>query len=127
MDFELGDFIVYTPNVANLPPPSVRSSDWAHVVGWILDFIIIKFIQSENVRRFPRSSITHHPNTQKYIKTLFNPCLSSIQAAVEAREARQLILHKTNISVRIPGPAHLIQEFITNVKRSKTNMKALRI
>lgn len=126
MDFELGDLIVYTPNMANLPPPSRRSSDWGHVVGWILDYIIIKFIQSQAVHRILRSSITHHPNSQKYIKALFTPCLSAIQAAVEAREARQLILQKTNISVRIPGPAHIIQAFITNVKRHKTNLKTLR-
>jgi hypothetical protein len=125
MDFELLDKIVYTPSIANLPPPLQRRSDWAYVRGFQGDYIIVEFCQSRSIHRILPDALSHHPHSPKYIKQLFRPCLPAIKAAIETREARQVMLHKTPLSVRIPGPAHIIQDFITSEKRSKVNLRLL--
>ena len=125
MNFEIGDVIVYTPNLDNLSHPLRRPSDWGIVIGLIPDYIRMKFSDSEAIYHVLPSAITHHPYSPKYIKQLFKPCFSEFKEALESREARQVMLQKTPLSVRLPGPAHMVQAFITNVRRHKTNMSHL--
>jgi hypothetical protein len=125
MNFEIGDLIVYTPNIDKLAPPLTRSPDWGIVIGLIPDYIRMKFSDSEAIYHVLPSAITHHPYSLKYIKQLFKPCFSEFKEALESREARQVMLQKTPLSVRLPGPAHIVQAFITNVRRHKTNLSKL--
>ena len=43
MNFEIGDTIVYTPNLDNLANALRRPSHWGVVTGLIPDYIIMKF------------------------------------------------------------------------------------
>ncbi len=125
MNFEIGDPIVYNPNLDILSHPLRRPSDWGIVIGLKPDYIHMKFNDSDAIYHILPSAITHHPHSPKYIKHLFKPCFPEFKAALECREARQVMLQKTPLSVRLPGPAHIIQAFITNVRRHKTNLSKL--
>ena len=125
MEFELLDEIVYTPNLDNLPPPLKRRADWGYIHAFQGDYIVMKFYGSRTTHCILPNSLSHHPHTKKYVKQLFKSCLPEIKAAVEAREGRQVMLQKTQISVRLPGPAYIIQDYITSVKRSKVNLRLL--
>jgi len=125
MDFELLDDIVYTANLPNPPPPLKRKSDWGYVHGFQGSYVIMKFYNSRSTHCILPDALSHHPHSPKYIKHLFRPCLSAIKEAIQAREARQVMLQKTPISVRIPGPAHIVQDYITDQKRSKVNLRLL--
>ena len=122
MDFEIDDFIVYNPNSENLAPALERKYNWGHVKGKQGNYLLILFDESFMVHHILDNAISHHPSTDKYTKQEFRKCFPEFKAALECREARQLMLQKTPLSVRLPGPAHLIQDFITNFKRSKTNL-----
>lgn len=125
MDFELLDEIVYTASLENIPPPLKRKSDWGYVHSFQGDYIVMKFYNSRSTYCILPASISHHPHSPKYVKQLFKPSLPAIKAAVEAREARQVMLQKTPISVRLPGPAHIVQDYITSQKRSNVNLRLL--
>jgi hypothetical protein len=125
MGFELLDEVVYTPNLDNLLPPLKRRADWGYIHAFQGDYIVMKFYGSRTTHCILPNSLSHHPHTQKYVKQLFRPCLPEIKAAVEAREGRQVMLQKTPISVRLPGPAHIVQDYITSVKRTKVNLRLL--
>lgn len=124
MDFELLDEIVYTPNLNNLPPLQ-RNSDWGYVHAIQGPYVVMRFYNSRTTHCILPDALSHHPHSPKYVKQLFRACLPTIKAAVEAREGRQVMLQKTPISVRIPGPAHIVQDYITNVKRAKVNLRLL--
>jgi hypothetical protein len=125
MDFELLDEIVYTCALDNVLPPLKRKSDWGYVHAIQGEYIVMKFYNSRSTHCILPDAISHHPHSPKYIKRLFKACLPGIKAAVEAREARQVMLQKTLISVRLPGPAYIIQDFVTSQKRSKVNLRLL--
>jgi hypothetical protein len=125
MDFDIGDEIVYTCSIANIPRPLQRESDWGYITGFNGDYIIIKFNTSGSVHRILPDAISHHPHSPKYIKQLFRSCLPAIKAAIEAREGRQVMLQKTPDTVRLYGPAHIVQDFITSQKRTKVNLRLL--
>ena len=84
-----------------------------------------KFNNSKSHQYILKVSISHAPYSPKTIKAAFRPCLQGIKELVSAREARRVMLERTPFSVRLPGPAHLVQEFITNVKRSKVSINML--
>ena len=126
MDFEYGDPAVYTPNLDSLAPAKYRTHDHGIVLGIFQnDYIIFQFNRHKSVHRILRSGISHAPGSVKDIKGKFMPSLNIIKDAIAAREARRVMLHRTPISVRIPGPAHLVQNFLTDIKRSKVNLKLL--
>lgn len=125
MDFELLDEIVYTANLSNMPHPLKRRGDWGYVHAFQGDYIVMKFYNSRSTHRILPDALSHHPHSPKYVKQLFRPCLPAIKEAIQAREARQVMLQKTPISVRLPGPAHIVQDYITNQKRSKVNLRLL--
>ena len=125
MDFEIGDKIVYTASLPNPPPPLQRKWDWAYVRGIEDYYIVIEFCESRSIHRILPDALSHHPHSPKYIKQLFKSCLPAIKAAVETREARRVMVQRTPISVRLPGPAYIVQDFITGQKRSKVNLRLL--
>jgi len=125
MDFDIGDEVVYTPNMDDLAPPLQRDGDWGVIDGIRGSYIVFTFHRSDTTHYILHDSISHHPHSPKYVKQLFRTCLPAIKEAVEAREGRQVMLYRTPISVRLPGPAHIIQDYITNQKRTKVNLRLL--
>lgn len=125
MDFEIGDLAVYTPNMENLQSYKKRKRDHGIICGVKSDYVMFQFIDCKYTYDILKTSILHAPYSPKAIKAAFRPCLHEIKELVSAREARRVMLERTPFSVRLPGPAHLVQEFITNVKRSKVNLRAL--
>jgi hypothetical protein len=125
MNFEIGDLIVYTPNIDKLAPPLTRSPDWGIVIKLKPDYIVMKFNDSDAIYHILPQAITHHPHSPKYIKQQLRQCFPEFKEALECREARQVMLQKIPLSVRLPGPAHIVQAFITNVRRHKTKISYL--
>lgn len=126
MDFEYGDPVVYTPNIEAIAHAKYRLYDHGIVIGFFQDnYIVFQFNLHKSVHSILRCAVSHAPGSVKDIKGKFRPSLNIIKDAIAAREARRVMLHRTPISVRVPGPAHDIQEFLTNVKRSKVNLKLL--
>lgn len=118
MMIELFDDVVYTPLIENLEIAEKRRWDWCLVVGISNSYFDVEFING-SVYSILKEAITLSPYSEKTIRNNFSPSLNILKNAVEAREARQLMLQKTNISVRKPGPADIIQQFITSEKRCK--------
>jgi hypothetical protein len=126
MDFEIGDWVVYTPYIEGIASAKKRKHDHGIITSVLNDYVILKFNYSVKLPLYIlKIGISHAPYSPKAIKALFRPCLQQIKELVSAREARRVMLERTPFSVRLPGPAHLVQEFITNVKRSKVNLKML--
>ena len=125
MDFEIGDLVIYSPNIQGLESYKRRKRDYGIVCGLKNDYIIFQFTNSNSKYDILKAAISHAPYSPKAIKAAFGPCLQGIKELVSAREARRVMLERTPFSVRLPGPAHLVQEFLTNVKRSKVNLKML--
>lgn len=125
MDFEIGDLVVYTPYIEGIASAKKRKHDHGIVTSVLNDYIILKFNNSKLPQYILKIGISHAPYSPKAIKAAFRPCLQQIKELVSIREARRVMLERTPLSVRLPGPAHLVQEFITNVKRSKVSIKML--
>ena len=125
MDFEIGDCVVYTPYIEGIASAKKRKHDHGIVRSVLNDYVILKFNNSKSHQYILKVSISHAPYSPKAIKAAFRPCLQGIKELVSAREARRVMLERTPFSVRLPGPAHLVQEFITNVKRSKVSINML--
>jgi hypothetical protein len=126
MNFEYGDPVVYTPNIEAIANAKYRLYDHGIVIGFFQDnYIVFQFNQRKSVHSILRCAVSHAPGSVKDIKTKFKPSLNIIKEAVAAREARRVMLHRTPMSVRLPGPAHDVQGFLTHVKRSKVNLKLL--
>ena len=127
MDFEYGDPVVYTPNIEAIAHAKYRLYDHGIVIGFFQnDYIVFQFNRHKSVHSILRCAVSHAPGSVKDIKGKFRPSLNIINEAVAAREARRIMLYLTPISVRVPGPAHDVQGFLTNVKRSKVNLKLLK-
>ena len=125
MDFEIGDLVVYTPSIRGLESYKRRRRDYGIVCGLKNDYVIFQFTNSNSKYDILKAAISHAPYSPKAIKAAFRPCLQQIKELVSAREARRVMLERTPFSVRLPGPAHLVQEFLTSVKRSKVSIKML--
>ena len=132
MDFQVGDHVIYNPSITGLAKPSVRYYDHCIIIDIIGDYVKVRFRRHDNTSFFMgehgyepmilKTSITHAPYTRKGLKPITDAIIKSIPDAVQAREARRIILFKTPLSTRIAGPAHIIQEFITAEKRLFTHL-----
>ena len=138
MDFAVGDHVVYNPSIAGLAKPSIRYYDHCIITKIIDEYVIVRFRKfnprinsvgmftsffSSEIGYEPmilKTSITHAPYTRKGLKHITDALIKSIPGAVQAREARRIMLLKTSISIRIQGPSQIIQEFITSNKRCFT-------
>ena len=132
MDFAVGDHVVYNPSISGLAKPSKRHYDHCIITEIIDEYVKVRFRKLEPTQsRFTsffaseigyepmilKTSITHAPYTRKGLKPITDALIKSIPGAVQAREARRVMLLKTSISIRIQGPPQIIQEFITTHKR----------
>jgi len=125
MEFEVGDEVVYTPHMKNLLSAKQRKGDHGVVREVIGDYVKFQFNYHRAIYYLLKVGVSHAPYSQKNIKTIFRPCLDEIKELVSAREARRVMLLKTPLTVRLPGPAYLVQDFLTDVKRSKVHLKYL--
>ena len=125
MEFEIGDLAVYTPNIEDLQSHKKRKNDYGIICGVKSDYVMFQFLNCAHIFDILKSSIIHAPYSRKNIKWMFRPCLDEIKELVSTREARRVMLFKTSLTVRLPGPAHLVQDFLTDVKRSKVNLNNL--
>lgn len=128
MEFEKGDFVVYTPNIPNLPDARFRKEHW----GFIRDMderyiefdLYNKYDYDDPPHHILRYAITHNPYSKKYIRNLFvTHCLPAIIQAVEAREARRILLTRTPFSSQTGPVIQIIERFITNHVRTKYNAR----
>ena len=125
MEFEVGDEVVYTPHIENLLSAKQRKGDHGIVREVIGDYVKFQFNYYRPIYYLLKVGVSHAPYSRKGIKMIFRPCLDKIKELVSAREARRVMLFRTPFTVRLPGPAHLVQDFLTGVKRSKVNLKNL--
>lgn len=119
MDIEIDDEVIYTPNLETLDIDWKRTCDWGVVTGIFEDNYRVRFRLVLRHYLILKDSISLAPYSKKRIQYNFKKSLTLIKNAVEAREARRVMLWKTNMSIRLPGPAHLIQGFLNDFKRSK--------
>ena len=116
MAFEVGDHVVFYDNYTFLNRPRMHG-----VITSVIDeYVKVKFRVRETL--LLKDTIMHSPYARKGLKPTTDAIMRSIPDAVSAREARRVMLMKTGLSIRIPGPSHIIQEFITGQKRSFTRI-----
>ena len=130
MEFEIGDFVVYTPNLPALLSPKLRKEHWGYIHDIDANYIhfqpYLDHTFSEKAYKILPSAISHNPFSKKYIRHVFiTQCLSILPQAIEAREARRVMLFRTPFSIHSPGPAQLVQTFITSHSRTKANLSTL--
>jgi len=125
MDFEIGDEVIYTANCDNMPEARLRIYDMGTVVGFNEMYIFLRFTLHAVVHKILRGAISHAPYSKKYLKACFAKSLPKIKEAVAARELRRIISLKTPFSVKQPGPAHLLRDFLTDERRSRFNRSSL--
>ena len=120
MDFEVGDEAIYTPNMENLPPAWQRKRDVCTVLGIRNHYFDVEFMNSSRSRfAILKDSISHAPYSRKNVQMMMQPSLRILPDAVQRREARQVMLWRTPLSVRIPGPPRLVEQFVTSQTRAK--------
>ena len=118
--FEVGDEAIYTPNIENLPPAWQRKRDVCTLLNIHGNYFDVEFVNNPSLRlSILKDSIAHAPYSRKNVQEILKASLRVLPEAVQAREARQVMLWRTPLSVRIPGPPRLVQQFVTSQRRTR--------
>ena len=122
MDYSIGDIVVYNPNIEGLAPANERMLDWG-VVLEVTDTHIATYLGPfKNLIR--KESVSHAPYSRKAMKIIMDKSIKAIRGAIEAREARRIMLFKTDISIAFNSPCQIIQDFLTSNRRSSYKLRS---
>jgi len=111
MQFSVGDEVVYMPNLESLPPISQRPRDVGFIVGLDGDYCRVRF--DDYVTDILPFGLIHHPHSRKSVAQRFQPTLTTLTAAVEARMATLVYGSSTgHTAQKGKGPADLIRAFL---------------
>ena len=121
MQFETGDEVVYMPTPVGeaLPPISQRPWDIGVIVGLDGDYYRVRFHDYYRMRSDDYATgilpfgLIHHPHSRKSVAQRFQPTLTTLTAAVEARMATLVYGSSTgHTAQKGKGPADLIRAFL---------------
>ena len=91
--FKIGDLVVYTPNIANLPPAFMRNNDHGIILGIDNNYIKFRFNISGSIHNILSDAISHLNN----YKHIMDKIIKSIPWAFQLRKARQIMKAKFNL------------------------------
>lgn len=111
MQLEVGDEVVYMPNLESLPPISQRPWDIGVIVGLNGDYCRVQFDDYEtDILPF---GLIHHPHSRKSVAQRLQPSLTTLKNAIEARMATLVYGSSTgHTAQKGKGPADLIRAFL---------------
>ena len=121
MQFEIGDEVVYMPTPVGeaLPPISQRPWDIGVIVGLDGNYCKVRFHDYYRMRSDDYATgilpfgLIHHPLSRKSIMQQFQPSLTALTAAVEARMATLVYGSQTgHTAQKGKGPADLIRTLL---------------
>ena len=82
MNFELGDEVVYNPNMPDLPPANQRPRDWGRIVDISNGYLVIQFHVRNYRDRIRPAAITYSPKSPKYLRNVYGEIITSIPDAM---------------------------------------------
>jgi len=110
--FEVGDEVVYNPNMPDLPPPNRRRNDWGmciHINGQYATVLFLSGYSSDILFQ----GITHHPLSPKAIRANMRRVLPGIRGAVEGRMGALVFSELTGQTAQQGyGAADVIRSFL---------------
>ena len=110
--FEVGDEVVYTPNMPDLPPPSKRPHDWGICIHITEHYATVLF-KNEYSSDILFEGITHHPLSPKAIRANMRRVFPGIRGAVEGRMGALVFSELTGQTAQQGyGAADVIRSFL---------------
>ena len=89
MNFELGDEVVYNPNIPDLPPANLRPCDWGKIMNISNGYIHLKFTRFGSIHRILPSSVSHSPRSPKYFRSVLADTIRNIPVAALNKKMRK--------------------------------------
>jgi hypothetical protein len=91
MNFAVGDEVVYTCNLPDLPDPWLRPRDWGRVVYVRNDYVCWRAYcdsRFDEMRRCLPDSMSHSPRSPKYYRQKYNSVVGAIEDGFLRRTKR---------------------------------------
>ena len=85
--FKIGDKVIYTPNIENLPPPHIRIRDHGIIVNIDNYYIHIKFNIGQTTHKILPAGISHLNN----YNDIMNEIIKNIPFSCQLWKAKKLL------------------------------------
>jgi len=122
-EFEIGDPVVYNPNIFPLPLLKERPHDLGTVIEVSDPYLKVYFKHGNYVSTILRQGITHHPESPKVIRRKMSKVLPNIVASVEARVAALVFSERTGMTAqRGFGPADILRSYLEPAERGRKHI-----
>jgi hypothetical protein len=122
-EFEIGDPVVYNPNVFPLPLLKERPYDLGTVIEVSDPYLKVYFKHGDYVSTILRCGLTHHPESPKVIRGNMSKVLPHIVASVEARVAALVFSERTGMTAqRGFGPADILRSYLEPAERGRKHI-----